>query len=194
MWNRSQIMATTFSWFQNSSLRSPLSTSYTCLLYINYISVSISKQLPLSPADKTSKLGLDHIQRRLIKIHINLLCKCNIFDTFKYSIFGYVWLCLGMFCKSWVLCFTPWLSYLQKPINLSIWMSVCFVQYLPTNVTACDCSKQPICNRDTLLALICPALGGQIDFKNLALRAGQNKGRDNWRPAKIGPVEIFCSK
>ena len=53
IWNRSQIRATTFSWFQNSSLRSPLSTSYTCLLYINYISVSISKQLPLSPADKT---------------------------------------------------------------------------------------------------------------------------------------------
>ena len=32
----------------------------------------------------------------------------------------------------------------------------------------------------TLLALICPALGGQIDFLNLALRAGQNEAGQNW--------------
>ena len=31
----------------------------------------------------------------------------------------------------------------------------------------------------TLLALICSALGGQIDFEDLALRAGQKKAEKN---------------
>ena len=34
-------------------------------------------------------------------------------------------------------------------------------------------------NGHTFLALICPALGGQIDFNNLALRAGQEKAGQN---------------
>ena len=37
--------------------------------------------------------------------------------------------------------------------------------------------KSAIWYQTTLLALILPALGGQIDFENLNLRAGQNKGR-----------------
>ena len=38
-----------------------------------------------------------------------------------------------------------------------------------------------------LLALICPDLGGQIDFENLALRAGQIKG-----PAKLDQLKFFA--
>ena len=51
------------------------------------------------------------------------------------------------------------------------------------------------CN--TLLALICPALGGQIDFENLALRAGQKKARQNEAGhiesrAKLGLLKFFA--
>ena len=38
----------------------------------------------------------------------------------------------------------------------------------------------------TLLALISPALGGQIDFENLALRAGQNETGQTKGQPKLG--------
>ena len=49
----------------------------------------------------------------------------------------------------------------------------------------------------TLLALICPALGGQIDYENLALRVGQKKAGQNeagqikGRP-KLGQLQFFA--
>ena len=44
----------------------------------------------------------------------------------------------------------------------------------------------------TLLALICPALGSQIDFENMFLRAGQNEAGQTKGRSKLGHLKLFA--